>query len=85
MRPELSPAPSQAGETRGLTVADVAALTGHSLRRTQRMFARWMRQGWPRVTTVKSRHGKPQLVVDRAEYEAIGRGEITEEPQPLAA
>jgi hypothetical protein len=70
--------PSQAGESRGLTVADVASQTGHSVRRTQRMFSRWIKRGWPRVWSEPSRHGKPTMFVDRAEYEAIGRGEITE-------
>ncbi len=78
VRPELRPMPSRAGESRGLTVADVAAQTEQSIRRTQRMFARWAGRGWPRVYSERSRRGKPTLYVDRAEFEAMHRGELTE-------
>ena len=64
-----------------LTVEDVAARTGLPLRTARYRVARWLARGWPRVTREAcqgDRRGR--YLVDAREFEALLRGELSQEP-----
>lgn len=65
------------------TVADLVRLTGRTRRQVQWDFTCWRKNGWPLVVldpTPCQGNRRGRYVVNAAEYHAVMRGELSQEP-----